>query len=305
MEIAVVVPTNRQELYENTFIPAWEELFTLHNVWLVTVFDNLDPSQVKIVACRGKYNVPLYEMTAADILQENLDLLSNRNAGIKNLGFAFIAKMLPSVERIIALDDDVTPVGDTILDHLDVLEAKAPISWMPVGDVYTRGFPYGVRDEAEIVLSHGVWGNVPDLDAPTQLTRGVEPMNFHKIIIPKGIFYPMCEMNIAFKRKMLPYMYLAPVYPDQGIDRCDDIFCGIESKKIIDDRGWAVASGFSTVFHTRASNVFTNLIKEAKFIQLNENFWKGEEDHPYFSAYKEKRDRWAQFIRGVDTTLTE
>jgi hypothetical protein len=286
--IAVVVPTCRPELYQKTFLPAWQELFDKHNVCLLTVFDHENRDKIK-----------LNDMGIREVMGKNIDLIYNRNAGIKNVGFACIAKNLPEVEYIIALDDDVKPIGDPIQDHIDVLNARVPISWMPVGNVYTRGFPYGVRQEAEVVLSHGVWDGCPDLDAPTQLIRGNTPMNFFRMPIPKGVYYPMCEMNIAFKRKMLPYMYLSPASDSFGFNRNDDIWCGIESKREIDKHGWAVVTGCSTVYHERASNIWASLKREARFIELNETYWQGEEKDPYFKIYREKRRRWEKWLKNA------
>jgi hypothetical protein len=187
-------------------------------------------------------------------------------------------------------------VGDTIKDHIKALNMKVPVSWMPVGDIYTRGFPYGIRDEAEVVLSHGVWDGVPDIDAPTQLLIGDKPkVNYFKQVIPKGVFYPMSEMNIAFKRKLIPYMYFAPTC--DGVYGADDIWAGIESKKVIDKKGWAAVTGFSRVYHERASNKFEILIKQGKFIKFNEEYWKKEPNDPYFKIYREKRKRWKELCR--------
>jgi reversibly glycosylated polypeptide/UDP-arabinopyranose mutase len=121
--------------------------------------------------------------------------------------------------------------------------------------------------------------------------------------IPKGVFYPMCGMNIAFKRKMLPYMYFAPMGHRVGMDRFGDIWCGIESKKVIDKKGWAVITGLASVKHKRASNVFTNLVKEAKGLGLNETYWKGDKTDPYFKLYADCRKRWKTMIQNLDTSM--
>jgi len=281
MKIAVCVPTHREELYNKTFIPAWSDLFKKHDVMLLTTFD-ADKAE----------DIRLNELgTAKQIMGKNVDLIYPRNAGHKMVAYYYIWKNLPDIEYIINLDDDVTPIGDPIEDHVRALQMRVPISWMAVADLYTRGVPYGVRQEAEVVLSHGVWDGVPDIDAPTQLIIGDKPtINYYKMAIPKGVFYPMSEMNIAFKRKLIPYMYYAPTC--DGVYGADDIWAGIESKKVIDKKGWAVVTGFSRVYHERASNKFDILIKQGKFLKFNETYWKKEPDDPYFKIYKEKRLRW-------------
>jgi reversibly glycosylated polypeptide/UDP-arabinopyranose mutase len=284
-QIGVVIPTIREEQYK-TFLEAWKLLFKIHEVCLVTVHDGDNP----ILTHAGQ------NYSVKEIMGEDADLIYNKNDGVRNLGFAFISKHLPNIDTIITLDDDTLPLHDTIQDHLDTLNKKVPISWFSTASEYMRGFPYGVREEAEVVLSHGLWQGVKDWDAPTQLTLGNRDVTFYQGPIPKGIYYPMCGMNIAFKRKMLPYMYYAPMGYKVGMDRFADIWLGIESKRIIDKNGWAVYSGGAFVEHNRASNVWANLKKEVQGLALNETFWQGDESDPYFKEYKEKRERWEKFI---------
>ena len=282
--IAVVVPTvaGREETF-NGFMEAWQPLFDKHQVEFIKVLDGDIPS------VNGK--------DWHEVMGEYVDCISNFNGGIRNLGFAYVAKYLPEVEYILTLDDDTRPIGDTIYDHLQILSKRVPISWMSTASEYMRGFPYGLREEAEVVLSHGVWENVADWDAPTQLVLGSHrPVTFPKSPIPKGVLYPMCGMNIAFKRKMLPYMYQAPFWLEQGIGRVDDILCGIYSKKEIDKQGWAAVTGYARVFHERASNVYKNLRLEAASIELFEQAAVGDESHPYFEVYNPKKALWEGFI---------
>lgn len=277
--IVCVVPTIRNV---DKFIEAWWELFDDHDVRLLVVYDGEEPHM--------RYGADKY--TLKEVLGDNSDLVHNFNDGCRNLGFAFIAKHLPHAEYIITLDDDVLPNGDTIGDHIDILKTKVPISWMStmVGE-YPRGFPYNKRDEAPVMLSHGYWWGVHDWDAPTQLVMGTErQIEPYVGVIPKGVKFPMCGMNVAFRRELLPYMYWAPM--GNGIDRFADIWLGIEVKEVLDANNWAAVTGFSSVNHNRASNVWKNLQKEAKGLEMNENYGEGE----YFKMYKEKRERWKDLI---------
>ena len=284
-KVAVVIPSYREKLFKESFLPSWKDLFKKHNVILVTVKDEKNPDKT-FVEVDNKIRIGIKK-----IMGKNSDLISNRYAGVRSLGIAYVGLFLPEVDYILCLDDDLSPIGDSIQDHLDVLSTNVSVSWMAVGDAYTRGFPYGVRQEAEVVLSHGVWEGVPDFDAPTQLVNGVKSMVFYKMPIPKGALFPMCLMNTMFKRKMLPFMYMCPRVEDV-IERCDDIWCGIEAKREIDKNGWAAVTGYSRVMHERASNVFSSLFKESRFIEFNEGYWKGEQTDPYFKIYHERRKRW-------------
>lgn len=288
MRIACVVPTIRPESYKK-FLKAWRDLFNKHDVEVISVYDG----DIPIVKKEGKN----FGMTAKQIMGKYSGAIVNFNGGVRNLGFAYVAKFMPEIDVIMTFDDDVRPIGDPIQDHLDILNKRVPVSWISTASEYMRGFPYKIRDEAEVVLSHGVWENVADWDAPTQLVLGSHrKVDFYKGIIPKGIYFPMCIMNVAFKRKMLPYMYQAPPAPEFNIGRTDDIYCGILAKREIDKNGWAAVSGYARIFHERESNVYKNLNQEAKTIELMEDFWKGDESHPYFKIYRKKLSLWQNFL---------
>lgn len=281
--IGIVIPTIRPESFKK-FMQAWQPLFDKHNCKIVVVYDGKNPivNGLDAKAVMGKY----------------ASCLTNFNAGIRNLGFAYIAKYCPSIEYIITLDDDETPIGDPIADHINALNMRVPISWLSTASEYTRGFPYLVRDEAPVMMSHGVWEGVADWDAPTQLVKGSHrEIEFFKGAIPKGIYFPMCSMNLAFRKELLPYIFHAPWA--LGVNRFDDIFTGIVCKREMDKKGWAAVSGYARVKHERESNVYKNLKNEALGIELLETFWKGDESHPYFKIYRQKYKLWQKFLTTI------
>jgi hypothetical protein len=67
---------------------------------------------------------------------------------------------------------------------------------------------------------------------------------------------------------------------DQMFSRFDDIWCGVILLKVCHHLNLLVAVGEPFVNHSRASNCFVNLIKEAAGIQRNETFWKVIDDIP-------------------------
>lgn len=279
--IAVVVPTIRPEQLE-IFKKAWAEQFEKYKVSLYVVYDGTLPY---VETNNAKY-------TLEDIMGIDKDLIYNFNDGVRNLGFA--KAYMDNADIIISLDDDVLPAGDTLGDHIRALDASYETSWVNTSnEVYMRGFPYNIRNEAECVLSHGVWQGVADYDASTQLVLGVKPLTYRKMPVPRGVLFPMCIMNVAFKRQMTPYMYQAPMFDD--VNRFADIWGGVEAKKDIDLHGWCAVTGYATVQHNRASNAFANLVKEARGVGMNEKYGEGK----YFEVYKEKRNRWIEFIRNI------
>lgn len=289
MTLAIVVPTIRPDQYTR-FVRAWSSTVEDHGARVVTVWDGDTPT------CEG--------LTAADILGDDADLIYHRSDVCRNLGFAFVARYLPDVDVILTLDDDVAPHGETIADHLRALSRRAPISWMSSSpSAYLRGFPYGVRDEAPVMVSHGIWYGNADWDARTQLENGNAPLSdFYRGPVPKGALMPVCSMNLAFRREALSYVYQAPMGPRASLDgqvwdRFGDIWGGISLKRALDARGWAMVTGEAACWHTRASDVQVNLKKEATGLEWNELYWQTEPHHPYFTVYAEHRARWERWVR--------
>ena len=42
------------------------------------------------------------------------------------------------------------------------------------GADFVRGYPFSLREGVPTVISHGLWLNIPDYDAPTQLVKPLE-----------------------------------------------------------------------------------------------------------------------------------
>jgi hypothetical protein len=153
-------------------------------------------------------------------------------------------------------------------------------------DVIPRGYPYSIRKEKiKTVLHHGMWSDIPDLDGITQKKMPdfrTEP--FVKVErVPYGKFYPMCGMNISFRRDFLPALYFLLMGQNKkgehwGYDRFGDIWSGLLSKRIADYLGYAVSSGSPSVHHSRASKVEVNIQKEAPGLPVNEWLWRDIKD---------------------------
>jgi hypothetical protein len=120
-----------------------------------------------------------------------------------------------------------------------------------------------------------------DFDAQTQLKHpGVSVWRKEPItqFVPFGYCFPMCSMNLAFRREVTPLMYFPLMGRDPGgrpwgYDRFDDIWAGIFAKKICDHLGLAVVNGSPFVEHRRASDPEKNLIKEKRGLHTNETLW--------------------------------
>lgn len=314
MKIAVIVPTIRRELFIQTFLPAWRNLFQKHEVSLCIVKDGEEPN-VEI----AKYPLDTGEHTNEFFTRAELEPIYNFTDACRNLGF-YLAKREIDPDIYISLDDDVLPVGDPIQDHVDALSQTALLDWGNTSTTHRmRGLPYNL-EEYPVWLSHGTWRGVPDLDAIQQLQYpDMRDVDCPQIKIPRGVFFPLCAMNFAFRKELLPWAYQAPMgqkLAQDGLpvyDRFADIWSGIVMKYALDMLDAAAVSGFATVNHVRASNVFVNLRKEAVGMEVNEDIWqmieylfKGDFDKlvlpttptiKYLKLYHKRLTQWQKLIK--------
>jgi reversibly glycosylated polypeptide/UDP-arabinopyranose mutase len=186
----------------------------------------------------------------------------------------------PSGHEINALEQHIT----------NLLSPSTPFFFNTLYDPYrpgadfVRGYPFSLREGVPTAISHGLWLNVPDYDAPTQLVKPAEKnTRFVDAVmtIPKGTLFPMCGMNLAFDREMIgAAMYFGLMGDGQPIGRYDDMWAGWCCKVICDHLGMGVKTGLPYIHHSKASNPFVNLKKEYKGI-----FWQ-EEIIPFFQQVK-------------------
>ncbi|KAK6148059.1 hypothetical protein DH2020_018971 [Rehmannia glutinosa] len=150
------------------------------------------------------------------------------------------------------------------------------------GADFVRGYPFSMREGAPTAVSHGLWLNIPDYDAPTQLVKPLERNTRYVdavLTIPKGTLFPMCGMNLAFDRELIgPAMYFGLMGDGQPIGRYDDMWAGWCTKVITDHLGLGVKTGLPYIWHSKASNPFVNLKKEYKGI-----YWQ-EDIIPFFQS---------------------
>lgn len=150
------------------------------------------------------------------------------------------------------------------------------------GADFVRGYPFSLREGAPTAVSHGLWLNIPDYDAPTQLVKPLERNTRYVdaiLTIPKGTLFPMCGMNLAFDRELIgPAMYFGLMGDGQPIGRYDDMWAGWCTKVITDHLDLGVKTGLPYIWHSKASNPFVNLKKE-----YNGIFWQ-EELIPFFQS---------------------
>jgi len=179
------------------------------------------------------------------------------------------------------------PGIDALAQHLTNLRTPStPYFFNTLYDPYrdgadfVRGYPFSLRSGQPTAVSHGLWLDVPDYDAPTQLAKPRERNTRYVdavMTVPRGCLFPMCGMNLAFDRELIgPAMWFGLQGEGQPLGRYDDMWAGWCSKVVCDHLGYGVKTGLPYVSHSKASDPFANLRKEYKGI-----FWQ-EELVPFF-----------------------
>lgn len=262
---ALVVPTIRESSILE-FLNKWDD-----QDWTIIVVEDNPEKTFRLL------NVD-HHFCWEDIERELGDdawIISRRDAAIRSFGFYMAHKL--GADFIFTLDDDCHPLEgeDFIQQHIDRI-VRTPQWTHAVPDQPTRGFPYyNLGALTNIVLNVGLWEGIPDFDA-VQTLSGSKHIDLEHCdrIIPRGQYFPMCGMNLCFKREIAPLMYFMLMGEGYPYRRFDDIWAGIIIKKVCDHLGYLVSVGTPFIHHAKASDPFVNLAKEAPGIGVNEDFWQ-------------------------------
>lgn len=268
----VVVPSVRQDSLAG-FLAAWGE--ELAGATILVVQDGPEPSFA--VAGENVRHVAWCDID--EQLGEHAWVIPRGSGCVRSFGIWAAQQM--GAEMIVALDDDVRPDPrhrGFLEAHRARLHGACDPAWVSTLDAAKpRGLPYyETAREPVVVLNHGLWSGVPDFDAATQLlsSRLEIPGDWSDRTIPRGSYFPMCSMNLAWRPEFSAAMYFLLMGPAYPFDRFGDIWGGILAKRVADHLGLAVNSGSPGVRHERASNVFSNLAKESRGLAANETFWR-------------------------------
>lgn len=271
MKISIVIPTIREASIIK-FLKEWKPFFG--ECQIIVVEDN----PTKTFDIKGVEHYSWKEIDAE--LKKDSWIIPRKSSSIKSFGF--LKAYHSGADIIVSLDDDCYPHDDTFLNqHVINLDTLHTLKWtntlMHTNVVFPRGFPYDIRNKNETVISHGLWLDNPDLDAISEIANEKYSINENTTItelIPYNNYFPMCGMNLAFKREVAPAMYFMLMGKNYPYDRFDDIWAGIFVKKICDHLEKVITNGLPYIRHIKASNKWVNLIKEAPGLEINEWLWK-------------------------------
>ena len=273
-KVAIIIPTCREDSIK-LFLEKWDfpdycKLFIIE-----------DNPKKKFNLSKGIY----FHGSWQDFEGMRNNWIFSKKCGGGIRSFGFYKAYQEGFNYIISLDDDCLPTEDCngekfVEEHLRQLEMNNGRWLWTTKDIRPRGVPYqNLGKENETLINMGFWKKNADFDAVTQLVHGsVEvPPNLLSPI-PKGYYAPICGMNLSFKSEATPLMFQPLMGEIYGVWRFDDIWCGIIAKKICDHLDYLIRAGSPDVVHSRASNVWSNLNKEAMGLEANEAFWEAIDD---------------------------
>jgi reversibly glycosylated polypeptide/UDP-arabinopyranose mutase len=271
MKTALVIPSNRQHNLLH-FLDQWEG----NARWdLVIVVEDGPVKSFKLNE-DDLLNAVLHHVSWNEIdedLGEDSWIISRRDSAIRSYGFLLAYRL--GADFIFTLDDDCLPLDTTfITDHLNNF-TQTPM-WVPsIPGQRTRGLPYNnLGKSKKVVMSVGLWEGVPDYDAIQTLAKERPPEELPMArVMPLGQYFPICGMNLCFIREIACLAYFPLMGEGYPYRRFDDIWFGVICKKICDHLGLQITCGFPYINHSRASDPFVNLVKEAPGIAFNEEFW--------------------------------
>ncbi len=272
MKDVLVVPTIR-ELSIKQFLNSWHKIEN----WDSTIVVEDNPQTSFDLISDTSLDVHLH-LSWKDIeadLGENNWIISRRDSAIRSYGF--LKAYWEGADVIYTLDDDCLPLPEENFKQTHDKNLTELPKWTEsVPGFRTRGMPYKNFGKLDSVkLSVGLWRGIPDYDAIHTLS-GTDPdlLLPDTRIMPVGQYFPICGMNMAFKREFTPLAYFPLMGEGQPFGRFDDIWFGIIAKKVCDHLGWLISCGQPYIFHSKASDPFNNLVKEAPGIKMNESFWE-------------------------------
>jgi hypothetical protein len=271
---ALVVPTNSAERLAE-FLAAWAP-WPWDRIVVVQDAPEVDirvPDTLETVAAE---RLEVFSWAEIDTMLSDPSIISRQDSAIRSFGFWHA--WATGAEIIFTLDDDCFPTEDDFVAlHRDNL-FRTPAWQSSVSGMRVRGLPYHNAGLLRNVhVSMGLWRGCPDIDSVMTLAGGqpsVSATGTAARVMPSAQYFPLSGMNLAFSREVACLMYFPPMGRGQPYRRFDDIWCGLVVQRICRHLGYPIVCGRPLIDHRRASNPFTNLVKEALGIVANEHIWE-------------------------------
>lgn len=271
---ALVVPTNSAVRLAE-FLEAWAP-WPWDRIVIVQDAPEVDIRIPETLEASAVRRLEVFCWADIDAMLSDPSIISRQDSAIRSFGFW--RAWATGAEIIFTLDDDCFPAGEDIVGlHRDNLY-RTPAWQSSVPGMRVRGLPYrnaGVLRNVHV--SMGLWRGCPDIDSVMTLADGQSAVSVSETatrVMSSAQYFPLSGMNLAFRREVACLMYFPPMGRGQPYGRFDDIWCGLVVQRICRHLGYPIVCGRPLIDHRRASNPFTNLVKEAPGIVANEHVWE-------------------------------
>ncbi|XP_077229265.1 alpha-1,4-glucan-protein synthase family protein [Tasmannia lanceolata] len=292
-DVDIVIAAIRPDL--TTFMEEWRIIFSRFHLIIIK-----DPDLEKDLQIPPGFNHDVY--TKLDI-ERVVGPAASASLSFSGYLCRYFGCLVSRKKYIVSVDDDCVPAKDdkghlvdVVAQHITNLRVPAtPFFFNTLYDPYrpgadfVRGYPFSLRNGVECALSCGLWLNVADYDAPTQI---VKPQNRNSryvdavLTVPVGVMMPLSGINVGFKREVVgPVMFPGFRLSGEGKKRCEtleDIWSGMCAKVVCDHLGLGVKSGLPYVWRGigEENDAMESLKREWEGVKLM------EEVVPFFQSVR-------------------
>ncbi|KAG6523734.1 probable inactive UDP-arabinopyranose mutase 2 [Zingiber officinale] len=206
----------------------------------------------------------------------------------------YFGYLMSRKKYIISIDDNCHPARnnygvlvDAVDQHITNLQTPStPFFFNTLYDPFregadfVRGYPFSLRQGVQCVISSGLWLNLADYDAPTQIVKPHERNARYVdavLTVPLGAMTTLSGINVGFNRDVIGPAFVPGLQlVGEGKRRwetLEDIWSGFCAKAICDHLGFGVKTGLPYVHRDDAEvgNAMERLKKECEGVKLMES----------------------------------
>ncbi|ONK72560.1 uncharacterized protein A4U43_C04F20690 [Asparagus officinalis] len=289
-EVDIIIGALRPDL--TAFMEAWRAFFSKFHLIVIK-----DPDMKEELKIPQGFDHKIY--TKSDMEK----IIGTTSINFSGHSCRYFGYLVSSKKYIISIDDNCFPahdpnnnITDAVAQHLTNLQTPAtPFFFNTLYDPYTkgadfvRGYPFSLRVGVDCALSCGLWLNIADYDAPTQIVKPRERNTRYVdavLTVPLQTMMPASGINLGFNRELIgPALIPGFRLAGEGKVRwetMEDIWCGMCAKIVCDHLKLGVKSGLPYVHRgiEGGDNAMESLKKEWEGVKLM------EEIVPFFQSVR-------------------
>ncbi|XP_051121449.1 probable UDP-arabinopyranose mutase 5 [Andrographis paniculata] len=279
-EVDIVIGALQPDL--TSFMEAWRPVFSQFHLIIVQ-----DPDLKDDVKIPEGFNLTLYK-------KSDIEKVAGSTSSISFSGFScrYFGYLMSKKKYIISIDDDCVPAKDpngypidAVAQHLTNLSTPAtPFFFNTLydpfcdGSDFVRGYPFSLRTGVECALSCGLWLNLADYDAPTQVLKPDQKNSRYVdavLTVPARTMLPVSGINVGFNNELIgPALVPAFRLAKEGNLRwetMEDIWTGMCVKVVSDHLRLGVKSGLPYVWRKERGSAVASLKKEWEGVRVMED----------------------------------